>query len=176
MELTTTSFEVSPETARGRWMYDALLAVHAHIRRDLDLIKALAEEAVDGADAEDLRRQLRALKRDTMLWQLRVNCLRYCSFVHSHHGAEDADFFTELRNTNPAINPVIDRLRDEHRRVSGDLDAVEAAAKALGHDDSQKTRQSVVDTLRALERNLLAHLDYEERSIEATVRRVREVS
>ena len=111
-----------------------------------------------------------------MLWQLRVNCLRYCSFVHSHHGAEDADFFTELRDTNPAINPVIDRLQGEHRRVSDDLDAVEAAAKALGDDDGQQARTAVVDTLRALRENLLAHLDYEERSIEATVRRVREVA
>jgi len=173
---TTTSFEASPETARGRWMYDALLVVHAHIRRDIDRIQALADQTLDGVDAEDLRRQLRALKRDTMLWQLRVNCLRYCSFVHSHHGAEDADFFTELRETNPAINPVIDRLQAEHRRLSDDLDAVEAAANALEHDDGGQARNAVVDTLSALRENLLAHLDYEERTIGATVRRVREVS
>ena len=59
MEPTTTSFEARPETARGRWMYEALLAVHAAIRRDLDLIQALAEQARDGIDAEDLGRQLR---------------------------------------------------------------------------------------------------------------------
>ena len=156
-------------------MYEALLTVHAQIRRELDLIQALAAEALAGAGAEDLRRRLRALKRDTMLWQLRVNCLRYCSFVHSHHGAEDADFFTELRDTNPAINPVIDRLQGEHRRVSDDLDAVEAAANALEHDDGQEARSAVVDSLQALRENLLAHLDYEERSIEATVRRLREM-
>jgi len=157
-------------------MYETLLAVHAHIRRDLDRIQALADQTLDGVDAKDLRRQLRALKRDTMLWQLRVNCLRYCSFVHSHHGAEDADFFAELRDTNPAINPVIDRLQGEHRRVSDDLDAVEAAANALRDEDGRQARRTLVDTLNALRENLLAHLDYEERSIEATVRRVREVS
>ena len=94
MEPTTTSFEARPETARGRWMYEALLTVHAHIRRDLDLIEALAEQALEGVEAEDLRRQVHALKRDSMLWRLQINCLRYCSFVHSHHGAEDADFFS----------------------------------------------------------------------------------
>jgi Hemerythrin HHE cation binding domain len=170
------SFGAKPETARGRAMYEMLLAVHAHIRRDLDLIEELATQALDGVDPEDLRRQLHALKRGSMLWRLQVNCLRYCSFVHLHHGAEDADFFSELRDTNPAINPVIDRLQAEHRRVSDDLDAVESAANDLAHDDGRQARQAVVDTLRALERNLLAHLDYEERSIEATVRRVREVS
>lgn len=157
-------------------MYEMLLAVHDNIRGDLDLVEEMAAHAVDGIDAEDLRRRLRGLKRDTMLWQLRVNCLRYCSFVHSHHGAEDADFFTELRDTNPAINPVIDRLQTEHRRVSDDLDAVEAAADALRHDDGQPARRAVVDSLQALRENLLAHLDYEERSIEATVQRVREFS
>ncbi len=104
-------------------------------------LKRSRTQALDGADAEELRRQVHALKRDSMLWRLQINCLRYCSFVHSHHGAEDADFFAELRETNPAINPVIDRLQGEHRRVSDDLDAVEAAAKALEYDDGQQAAQ-----------------------------------
>ena len=167
-----TSFEAKPETARGRAMHGMLLAVHAAIRRDLDLIQGLATQALDGVDAEDLRRQLDELKRGSMLWRLQVNCLRYCSFVHSHHNAEDAGFFSELRATNPDINPVIDRLQAEHRRVSDDLDAVETAATALADDDGQQARTAVVDTLQALRQNLLAHLDYEELNIAATVRRV----
>jgi len=167
-----TGFEAKPETARGRAMYEVLLAVHALIRRDLDLIQGLATQALDGVDAEDLRRQLGDPKRDSTLWRLQVTCLRYCSFVHLHHSAEDADFFSELRETNPAISPVIDRLRTEHRRVSDDLDAVESAANALG--DDQQARKAVVDTLHALQQNLLAHLDYEELNVKATVRRVRE--
>ena len=169
--MTTTS----DQTARGRWMYDSLLEVHAFIRRDLDLIQGLATQALDGVDAEDLRRQLDELKRGSMLWRLQVNCLRYCSFVHSHHNAEDADFFPELRDTNPDINPVIDRLQAEHRRVSDDLDAVEAAANGLEDDDGEQARKAVVDTLQALRENLLAHLEYEELNIEATVRRVRQL-
>jgi hypothetical protein len=170
-----TSLEAKPETARGRAIYERLLAVHALIRRDLDLVQGLATQALDGVTAEDLHRQVHALKRGGMLWRLQVNCLRYCSFVHLHHNAEDADVFSELRDTNPAINPVIDRLHAEHRRVSDDLDAVEAAANSLAHDDGQQAREAVVDTLHALQQNLLAHLEYEELNIEATVRRVREL-
>src|SRR5207244_2817068 len=81
-----------------------------------------------GLSAEELREQLDEIKRDSMLWRLQVDCLRYCRFVHLHHNAEDGDFFPELREANPAINSVIDRLQAEHRRVSDDLDAVEAAA------------------------------------------------
>ena len=164
-----------PETARGRVIFEMLLAVHAAIRRDLDLVQGFATQVFDGVDPEDLRRQLHGFKRDSMLWRLQVNCLRYCNFVHSHHNAEDAGFFSELRETNPAINPVVDRLQAEHRRVSEDLDAVEAAANRLAHDNGQQARQAVVDTLQALRENLLAHLDYEELSIEATVRRIREL-
>lgn len=170
-----TSFEAKRETARGQAIYEMLLTVHALIRRDLERVERLAAQALEGLAAADLRQELREIRRDGMLWQLQVNCLRYCSFVHSHHHAENADFFSELRDTNPAINPIVDRLQAEHRRVSDDLDAVEAAARALEHDDGEQARKAVVDTLGALGQNLLAHLDYEERSIKTTVRRVRDL-
>jgi len=125
-----SAFETTPETARGRSIYRLLLGVHAAIRSDLERVEELAEQALDGLPAEELRKGLEDVKRDGMLWRLRVHCLYYCRFVHSHHGAEDYAFFPELRETNPALNPVIDRLEADHRRVSDDLDAVEAAANA----------------------------------------------
>jgi hypothetical protein len=165
-------FDELPETARGRAIYEMLLGVHAHIRRDLVAVEGLAAQAANGLDATELREQLDELKRSSFLWRLQIDCLRYCAFVHAHHNAEDGAFFPELRETNPAINPVIDRLQADHRRVSDDLDAVEAAARALVRDESPHVRKAVVVALRALEQNLLAHLDYEERSIKSTVRRL----
>ena len=170
-----TSIEAKPETRRGRAIYQMLLAVHAKIRRDLKRVEDLAAEALDGLPAEDIRQQLQEIKRDGMLWRLQVDCLRYCRFVHSHHNAEDGNFFPELHDTNPAIYPVIDRLQAEHRRVSDDLDAVETAANGLEGDDGEEARKAVVDTLQALRENLLAHLEYEELNVEATVRRVRQL-
>ena len=169
-------FEASPETVRGRVTYRLLLRVHAAIRGDLERVERLAEQALDGLAADEVRRELEEIKRDGMLWRLRVDCLRYCHFVHSHHNAEDIAFFPELRETNPAINPVIDRLEADHRRVSRDLDAVEAAAKALRDDEDQPARKAVADALQALRERLLAHLDYEERSIHDTVLRVRDAT
>ena len=109
-----------------------------------------------------------------MLWHLQIDCLRYCRFVHMHHNAEDREFFPELRETNPDLNPVIDRLQGDHRRVSDQLDLVEAAARALVKDGSQSARQTVVDALHDLAEDLLEHLSFEELSIEATVRRMSE--
>jgi hypothetical protein len=168
-------FEAKPETARGRAIFELLLAVHAGIRHDLERVEGLAAQAADGLPAEELRQQLDEIKRDGMLWRLQVDCLRYCRFVHAHHNAEDSAFFPELRETNPDINPVIDRLQADHRRVSDYLDAVEAAARALADEEGQEARKAVVDALHVLGENLLEHLEYEELNLEATVLRLREL-
>jgi hypothetical protein len=165
-------FEQRPETARGRAMHEMLLVIHAHLRRDLETIKGLAAQAGDGVSGTELREQLHELKRDSGLWRLQVDCLRYCRFVHLHHQIEDVELFVELRDANPALSPVIDRLEADHRRVSDELDAVEAAAAALAEEDGREARRALIDTLGALERNLLEHLDYEERNVATTVRRL----
>jgi hypothetical protein len=167
-----TSIEEQEETARGRATYELLLAVHAKIRRDLERVEELAQKAADGLPVEEVQREIHELKRDSMLWRLQVDCLRYCRFVHAHHNAEDGSFFPELRATNPTIGPVIDRLQADHRRVSDDLDAVEAAAHTLSEDEGGEARLAVVDALLALGENLLEHLDYEELSVKATVLRL----
>jgi hemerythrin HHE cation binding domain-containing protein len=167
-----TSIEEQEETARGRATYELLLAVHAKIRRDLERVEELAQKAADGLPVEEVQREIHELRRDSMLWRLQVDCLRYCRFVHAHHNAEDGSFFPELRATNPTIGPVIDRLQADHRRVSDDLDAVEAAAHTLSEDEGGEARLAVVDALLALGENLLEHLDYEELSVKATVLRL----
>jgi hemerythrin-like domain-containing protein len=92
-----------------------------------------------------------------------------------HHNAEDREFFDELEETNPAIGPVVERLRADHRAVSDYLDAVEAAARALREDDSHDARRAVADALEVLKGHLLAHLEYEELNVAATARRLRDL-
>jgi hemerythrin-like domain-containing protein len=150
--MTLPGFDDRPETARGRMLYEALLAIHAHIRRELAGVERLAAAVLE------------ALRSNSGLWQFQVSCLRYCGFVHMHHNAEDIEFFDELEQTNPAIKPVVERLRSEHRAVSDYLDTVEAAARALTDDDGREARRAVADALKALKGYLLAHLDYEERT------------
>jgi hypothetical protein len=120
-------------------LYQSLLTVHRMIRRDLATVEQLAAAVLDGLPADGVHEELAALKNNGMLWQFQVNCLRYCGFVHSHHRAEEVDFFGELEETNPAIVPVVDRLRAEHRAVSDYLDA-----------DSYDARRAVADALEVL--------------------------
>jgi hypothetical protein len=168
-------FEDRPETARGRMLYQTLLAVHALIRRDLTTVEQLAADVLDGLPADGLQEELEALRSNGMLWQFQVSCLRYCRFVHLHHHAEDTEFFDELEETNPAIGQVVERLRAEHRAVSDYLDAVEAAARALTEDDSRDARRAVADALDLLKGHLLGHLEYEERNVAGTARRLRDL-
>ena len=170
--MTVAVFEDRPETARGRWLHQALLAVHAHIRRELASVEQLAKAVLDGLGGEELRQELEALKSNTTLWQFQVSCLRYCHLVHMHHNAEDREFFDELEQTNPAIRPVVERLRADHRAVSSYIDAVEATTKALTDSDSDDARRAVANALEELKEHLLAHLDYEERTVAATARRL----
>jgi hypothetical protein len=173
--MTRPVFEDRPETARGRMLYRTLLAIHALIRRDLAAVERLAAAVLDGLPADGVHAELDALKSNGMLWQFQVSCLRYCNFVHLHHHAEDTEFFDELEETNPAIRPVVDRLRAEHRAVSDHLDAVEAATRALTDEDSPDARRAVADALDVLKGHLLAHLEYEEVNVAGTARRLGEV-
>lgn len=174
--MTTTAFEDRPETARGRMLYEMLLAVHFGIRQELDRVEGLATSVLEGLPADEVHEELETLRSNGTLWQFQVSCLRHCRFVHMHHYAEDLEFFDELEQTNPAITSVVERLRADHRAVSDYLDRVEAATRSLSSDDGHDARQAAADALEALKEHLLAHLEYEELNVETTARRLRDFS
>ena len=160
-----------PETDRGRALFEELLWVHSIIRRDLEFVEQLAADVCDGLPGQRSG-CLGELKTNGPLWRLKVSCLRYCSHVHAHHGAEDVLLFPALRASDPAIAPVVDRLEADHVRVSDLLDVVEAAARALTDTDAGDARQRVIDGLQDLHVHLLEHLDYEELNAGPTMRRL----
>jgi Hemerythrin HHE cation binding domain len=141
------------------------------VRRDLARVEGLAREVAAGMPGPELEAELAELKTAGPLWQLKVNCLRYCRFVHLHNNLEDAMLFPALRDADPAIGPVVDRLEADHRRVSDLLDTVEAAAARLtaAEDDA---RGDVVLALEELQAHLLEHLDYEELNAGPVLRRL----
>ena len=121
------------------------------MRRDLARVEGLAREVALGMPEPELAAELAELKTAGPLWQLKVNCLRYCRFVHLHHNLEDAMLFPALRDADPAIGPVVDRLKADHRRVSDLLDAVEAAAArpTAAEDDARGDVVLALEELRA---------------------------
>jgi hemerythrin-like domain-containing protein len=136
-------------------------------------VQRLAEAVLAGLDPLDLQHELKHLETTGPLWQLKVGCLRYCRFVHGHHDFEDAAWLPALRRADPSLGPVVERIDEEHRRISDRLDEVVAAASELTDADTADARRQVVDALNALAEDLLDHLAYEELSIGPTLRRMR---
>lgn len=157
-------------TNPGDHLVQELLWIHGILRSDLALVRGLTQEVLDGKDPESIRGEITRLQTKSPLWQLKVNCIYYCRLVHAHHGGEDAHLFPALRRSDPSLEPVVDRLEADHRRVSDILDEVEAAVGALVKDDVPSGRSRLVDALNLLSEHLLVHLDYEEQSIAPTLR------
>ena len=73
--------------------------------------------------------------------------------------------FPAVRESDPSLGPVVDRLEADHREVATGLDEIEAAAQALVEDDCGETRDRVAAALDRVGEILLAHLALEEESI-----------
>ena len=154
-------------------LFDELRAVHEMIRRDLAHVTLLAEDAAGGAAPEEIRERVGALKSSSILWQLRLGCLRHCRFVEAHHGLEDRALFPVLRRVDPELDPVVDKLESDHRAVADLVHELEAAANALQDAaDPDAVRERVVVALTGLGTLLLEHLDYEERNLEGVLGRM----
>jgi len=157
----------------GEALLEELLWVHGIIRGNLDTIRGVVAQIVDGASAAQVSSQIDDLASTSVVWRLRVDCMRYCHLVHSHHDLEDVAFFPALCRANPAIQSVVDKLAADHVVVSDYLDAVEAAAALIKIDES--ARSDLANALTELSEHLLTHLDYEEASLAPTLRRLKEL-
>ena len=153
----------------GEHLLDSLKTIHAYLRHDLAVCRALADQVAAGATPEHIRAQIESLQTSSPLWKLRVNCLYYCRVVHAHHSIEDAMMFPALQQVNPDLGPVVDKLMADHRRVSRLLDEIEASASALVVDDSTGIRSRIVTVLGDLATDLLVHLAFEEETLSPTI-------
>ncbi len=154
-------------------LFDELRGVHEMIRRDLAHVTLLAEDAAGGAAPEEIRERVAALKSSSILWQLRLGCLRHCRFVEAHHGLEDRALFPVIRRVDPDLDGVVDKLESDHRAVAEFVHELEAAANALdGADDPERARERLVAALTGLGTLLLEHLEFEEHSLEPVLGRM----
>jgi hypothetical protein len=156
-------------SAEGNPLFEELLHIHGMLRADLAKVELLAEDCAGGAAPDDLRERIAGLKSSSLLWQLKLGCLRHCRFVHGHHGLEDRAVFPAVRRVAPELGPAIDRLERDHREVATILAEVETAALVV---DSEGGRERLVAGLSSLSAVLLDHLAREERDLEPALARM----
>ena len=151
-------------TDQGRAVSRHLIEVHDSLRSELDRLRDVLTQVRDGAaGAADARAELDAMTLRQNDWTLGAYCARYCTFVTGHHGLEDASILPHLAASDPALEPVIRRLTEEHVVIHAAIEDVDAALVAhLADPADHAPIQAAIDRLSDA---LLSHLAYEEQQL-----------
>jgi alkanesulfonate monooxygenase SsuD/methylene tetrahydromethanopterin reductase-like flavin-dependent oxidoreductase (luciferase family) len=149
---------------RGTLVGQHLVDVHDMLRAELkelrDILGQVREGAVTAGNARASLNEMALRQND---WTLGAFCSRYCGVVTQHHGLEDEAIFPHLVRSDPTLEPVIERLVDEHLVIHDAIQAVDLALVAhINHPDDYEPIQNAIDFLTDA---LLSHLSYEEHEI-----------
>ncbi|MGY1814835.1 LLM class flavin-dependent oxidoreductase [Blastococcus sp. SYSU D00820] len=155
------------EQAGGQHLID----VHDGLRAELAQIHDLVEQvAAGGMDVGTARSHISTMTMRQNKWTLGTYCESYCRIVTTHHTLEDRSLFPHLRNADPRLTPVIDRLEQEHRAIHDVLEGVDRALVAfVAAPDGMAGLRAAVDLLSD---SLLSHLGYEERELVEPIARL----
>jgi hemerythrin-like domain-containing protein len=103
-------------------------------------------------------------------WTLGTYCESYCRVVTTHHTLEDRSLFPALRRGDERLEPVIDRLEQEHHVIHDLLEEVDRAlVRFVSVPDGMGALRAAVDLLSDA---LLSHLSYEERELVEPIARI----
>jgi len=151
-------------TKRGRLVGQHLIDVHDMLRTELTELREILAKVRDGAvTAGDARSALNEMALRQNDWTLGAFCARYCAVVAQHHGLEDDSIFPHLMRSDRSLEPVIQRLTDEHLVIHDAIQGVDRAlVDHINHPDEYDPIQSAIDFLSD---SLLSHLSYEEHEI-----------
>jgi len=151
-------------TEQGRQVGQHLVDVHDMLRRELSELREVVEQVREGRlTAGDARVALNEMALRQNDWTLGAFCSRYCRVVTQHHGLEDDSIFPHLRRQDTDLEPVIDRLTEEHLVIHDAIEGVDRALVAhLNDPDDFAPLQKAIDLLTD---TLLSHLSYEEHEL-----------
>jgi hemerythrin-like domain-containing protein len=162
-----TRTESPPEityTRLGRAVGSHLIAVHDHLRDELVKIRELVDSVESGAVVpSDAVASLDEFAIRQNNWTIGAYCAAYYRMIALHHGLEDSDIFPHLRTCEEQLEPVIDRLAEEHDVIHDVLEGLHHALVELVADPGDFTElRRATDILSDA---LLSHLAYEERQL-----------
>jgi hypothetical protein len=138
-----------------------LLAVHEHLRQELDQLREIMGQVAAGrTSAAAARSHLHQMTMRQNYWTFGAFCAANCPVVTVHHAIEDAHLFRDLRRADPSLDPVLARLSEEHEAIATLITEVDAALVAMVEDDTRlDDATAAIDRLAAA---LLPHLQVEE--------------
>ena len=145
-----------------------LVDIHDHLRSELDQMHDVIDQVRRGLlTVGAARGAVNAMTMRQNNWTLGGFCQAYCRVVTGHHTLEDTSVFPHLREREPALGPVLDRLSEEHVVIHDLLDAFDRALVGLVTADPQgrdahAALDGVQEAAQALDERLREHLAYEE--------------
>jgi hypothetical protein len=143
-----------------------LKLIHDGLRREMRQIRKAVEQVAAGRlDPAGARRAVNRLSSRQGYRTLGAFCTAYHRTLEVHHTIEDQLMFPELRDRQPSLGPVVERLEQEHGIIAETLANLDTALVALVQGD-QAGSAARLDRVRALtarlDRVLSSHLRYEE--------------
>jgi hypothetical protein len=151
-------------TRHGKAVGQHLAQVHDHLRTELGRIRELLSQVKRGSQTVDrARAAINEMSMRQNNWTLGAYCASYCAIVAGHHGLEDQAIFPHLRQADPGIAPVIDRLEAEHVVIHEVMQDVDRALVSLVKNPGDFSE--IDEAVDVLAETLLSHLRYEEREI-----------
>ncbi|MGN6330498.1 MAG: hemerythrin domain-containing protein [Motilibacteraceae bacterium] len=137
-----------------------LVDVHDHLRAELAQLREVVQQVEQGrASVGEAREVLHELTLKQNAWALGAYCASYCRLLTQHHTLEDRAIFPHLREADPGLAPVVDRLEEEHVVIHGVVEQVDAALVTAVTTGELEPVRAAVDLLTD---TLLSHLSYEE--------------
>jgi hypothetical protein len=155
-----TGGRVEPGLGAGRHLVD----VHDHLRGELERLRDLVAHVTSGdLSPGDARSHIATMTVRQNNWTVGTYCASYCRLVTTHHTLEDVSVFPHLRDAEPGLAPVLDRLQEEHLVIQEVLDRVDRAlVDVVTTPDGAEGLRDAMDLLTD---TLLSHLSYEEREL-----------
>jgi len=148
------------QEAQGQHLVD----VHDHLRAELDRLRQLMTDVLEERlDPGVARSHINTMTLRQHNWTLGAYCQTYCRVVTTHHTFEDIGMLPALREADPRLAPVVDRLAAEHRAIHEVIEGVDRALVAFVADPGRG--EAVREAVDVLTDALLSHLSYEEREL-----------
>ena len=148
------------QQAQGQHLVD----VHDHLRAELDRLRQLMTDVLEERlDPGVARSHINTMTLRQHNWTLGAYCQTYCRVVTTHHTFEDIGMLPALREADPRLVPVVDRLAAEHGAIHDVIEGVDRALVAFVSDPSRG--EAVREAVNLLTDVLLSHLSYEEREL-----------
>ena len=145
--------------ARGQGRH--LVEIHDHYRSSLAQVRLVLERvAGQDLDVGTARAAVHAVGLRATYEQLGSFCAQACAMVEVHHTFEDVRMYPALRDAEPALDAVLERLTEEHHVVHAVLVALDEELVGLVEEPGRLDRVRLL--FAHLETLLLSHFRYEE--------------